>query len=331
MVETTERAVGLAARENGAGRTLTGDGAAQVIPGAIVLLMIVGTLLAGSVVFAKWAPSTGWSPIALLQWSLLGTAVVQFAVVGFWKAGSAGERPDERQARSNVARVRQLALYCAVSGLLFAVPNALAYASARHVGVGFIALCFAFPLVLTYALSVMLGRERLNGRRLTGVGLGVAGGVLLAWQGLGQATGNAVWYLAALAMPVLISIGNIYRSAYWPDAASPQFLSAGMMAFGFITLSVLNAMLGTDLAPATYGWQAMALLAAQVGLFSTLYALYFLLQKLAGPVYLSQIGSVAAVVGLALAYIMFGEVPGAEKLLAAMAIAAGIYFVSRAK
>ncbi|MBD8874950.1 DMT family transporter [Labrenzia polysiphoniae] len=329
MVASTERAVGLAARKNGAERTLIGDGAAQVIPGAVVFLVIVGTLLAGSAVFAKWAPTAGWSPIALLQWSLLGTAMVQFAVVAFWKAGSARERPEEQLAMSGAAKFRQLALYCALSGLLFAVPNALAYASARHVGVGFIALCFAFPLVLTYALSVVLGRERLSGRRLTGVGLGVAGGVLLAWQGLGQSPGNTAWYLAALVMPVLISIGNIYRSAYWPDAASPQFLSAGMMAFGFITLSVLNAVLGTELAPATYGWQAMALLAAQVGLFSTLYALYFQLQKLAGPVYLSQIGSVAAVVGLALAYMVFGEVPSPTKLFAATAIAAGIYFVSR--
>ncbi|MEP0452751.1 MAG: EamA/RhaT family transporter, partial [Roseibium sp.] len=154
-----------------ADRTLLGEGPARAIPAAVVLLMIVGALLATSAVFAKWAPSAGWSPVALLQWSLLGTAAVQFAVVGCRKAGSARGRPEERQVRLNVARARQLTLYCAASGLLFAVPNALAYASARHVGVGFIALCFAFPLVLTYALSVVLGRERLNGRRLSGVGL----------------------------------------------------------------------------------------------------------------------------------------------------------------
>lgn len=57
--------------------------------------------------------------------------------------------------------------------------------------------------------------------------------------------------------------------------------------------------------------------------------LYFVLQKLAGPVYLSQIGSVAALVGLALATLLLAEPLSARIAVAAGLVACGIFLVNR--
>jgi drug/metabolite transporter (DMT)-like permease len=55
------------------------------------------------------------------------------------------------------------------------------------------------------------------------------------------------------------------------------------------------------------------------------------LQKLAGPVYLSQIGSVGAIFGAALAVFALGEPAGAALFLAASAILFGVFLVNWAR
>lgn len=67
-----------------------------------------------------------------------------------------------------------------------------------------------------------------------------------------------------------------------------------------------------------------ALLILETVIFSSLYLLYFVLQKLAGPVYLSQIGSVAAILGTFLAVIVLGETMPKSIVPVALLIGAGI-------
>jgi drug/metabolite transporter (DMT)-like permease len=283
--------------------------------GALGLLLVVGGLLSVSVVLAKAAALVGWPPLAYLQWSILGGAVIQAFGNGLWRVRARPARP--------------VLTYALVSGALFALPNALAFAAAPHVGAGFVALCFAFPLVLTYGMAVGLGLDRLRWTRLAGVGAGLAGAVLLGASGEMRDPDTVLWVLAALAVPVVISVGNIYRTFAWPKGAQPSHLSTGMMAAGFVTMAVLNLALGTDPVPAQWTPAAVAILAGQILLFAVRYDLYFRLQHAAGPVYLSQIGSVGAVIGLALAFVAFGEVPGLRALLAAGCVGLGVLLVSR--
>ncbi len=297
---------------------------------AVALLLMVGTLLAASTITGKLALSTGWPPLSLLVWSLAGAALL----LALWLICRAlspvvdgagvtdGPSAEPGRALKRVA-------YFAGSGLLFAVPNAIAFTAVGHVGAGFVALCFAFPLVLTYALSVGLGLERFSGRRGIGVGLAVLGGIILAIGGISGAPDAPGWVLAALAMPVVIAIGNIYRSVLWPKGVSPVMQSAAMLGFGAGLLVPLVVLNGLSMAPVGGGLApAYGLLALQVAIFTALYGFYFRLQRLAGAVYLSQIGSVAAVSGLLLAYLVLAEVPGAPKLFAVAVIGAGVVFVS---
>jgi len=220
-----------------------------------------------------------------------------------------------------------------VTGILYAVPNALAFAAARHVGAGFVALCFAFPLVLTYGMAIVLRMETVQAARFAGVLSGVAGGVVLAVGR--QVSGDALglWALAALASPVIVALGNIYRTLYWPTGVRPLQLSIGMLGFGAVTLVLINLFVGggagTAMLPEAWTFDATALLVGQSLISAIMFSLYFRLQALAGPVYLSQIGSVSAVIGVGLAFLLFNEIPSAADMVAAALIAAGILLVNQ--
>jgi drug/metabolite transporter (DMT)-like permease len=274
-------------------------------------------MLGVTAVIAKGAALAGWPPLALLAWSNLGAGILQLVL-----ALAKGRRPG---LSGPVLR------FHLCSGLLFVLPNALAFAAAQHVGAGIVALCFAFPLILTYGLALLVGLETLQKARLFGVLLGLGGALAIAFGGSQGGTGFAIspWLLAALAAPVIIAVGNLYRSLNWPAGAEALELSPGMLLVGgFSLLSALVA-LGQPLAPLAWDAVTLALLAGQTAVFTLLYLLYFVLQKIAGPVYLSQIGSVGALVGLTLAALLLGEAITPAILLAGLLVGAGIVAVNR--
>ncbi len=297
--------------------------AASLFETPLVLLLVIGTLLAVSTVFAKAAPDLGWHPVSLLQWSVLGGAAGLFAVTRLY-----GRKKGVRGPRKAAAGRSQLLVYVLVTGVLFILPNMIAVTAAPKVGAGFVALCYAFPLVLTYAFAVVLKLQRFQLLMVGGVLFGVAGGVLLAISGKTLTAEASLWSIWALSIPVFLAAGNIYRTLKWPDGAKPVDLALGMMVVGFVVLFVFTTLLGIPAAPAAWTGEAVTLLVAQIAIFGLQYGLYFRLQQTAGPVYLSQIGSVAAVVGLALGYLVFNEIPNTAKLAAVVFVGIGIILVT---
>ncbi|EPC01038.1 hypothetical protein L861_10725 [Litchfieldella anticariensis FP35 = DSM 16096] len=280
-------------------------------------LLLVGTFLALSLVVAKLADGAGAPRLTFLMLAMAGAGAVLAGIAAL-----------QRQPMSLDRRMLE---YAAVAGALFALPNALAFLAVRHVGAGFISLSFAFPILITWLLAVWLSLERLRAMRLIGVLLGLAGGLVLATaKAGGGADGAWGWAALVLAMPLVIALGNIYRTLRWPTGASPVFLAALMMLGGALTLLpfALSFEPGQirELAGST---TALRLLLVEIGIFSVLYLFYFVLQKLAGPVYLSQIGTVAALVGTLIAVFALGEAPPPNLGLAGMLVAFGTLLFHR--
>ncbi|WP_306143568.1 DMT family transporter [Roseibium sp. MMSF_3412] len=298
-------------------------GAGKMLETPLVLLLIIGTFLAVSTVFAKAAPDIGWHPVGLLQWSVLGGAAGLFVVTRLFDL-----RRRNKGQRKAVTDRRQLIVYILITGGLFILPNMIAVTAAPKVGAGFVALCYAFPLVLTYAFAVVLRLQRFQVLMVGGVLFGVAGGVLLAISGKTLSAEASLWSVWALSIPVFLAAGNIYRTLKWPEGAKPVDLALGMMALGFLALVAFTTLWNIPTVPSDWTGEAVMLLVAQIAIFGLQYDLYFRLQKTAGPVYLSQIGSVAAVVGLALGFLVFNEVPNAAKLAAVMFVGIGIVLVT---
>lgn len=281
---------------------------------ALSLLLAIGALMGLTSILVKLAGNIGWPAMAYLFWSLLGGGLLLLLFT--WIRG---ERPGTSP--------RLLGYYLASGLLSIAVPNGLLFSSIGHVGAGFASMCLAFPPLITYLLALALRMEGLSRIRLLGICIGLAGSLLLALGKLNAGDSPLLWVLAALCVPVFLALGNIYRARYWPAGASPLSLAPGMLLGGALLL-VLMGPFGVDLAPRLESTAAVGLLALQMLLFAAVYALFFVLQNLAGTVFLSQIGSVAAITGAAIAIGLLGEQGSLSMLLAALCIVVGVLLVA---
>jgi drug/metabolite transporter (DMT)-like permease len=266
------------------------------------LLLATGTLLGISTNLAKVAAGTGLDPLAFLTWSVAGAAVVLLSV-----SAIRGRIP-----QINVRTVE----YLVIAGLVsVAAPNLLFFAAVPRIGAGFVALAIAFPPLFTYLGALFLGLERFQIRRAIGVAFALAGAVLLAVFKLSDPEVDPFWVMAALLGSVLLAVGNLYRTARWPPGAAPDALAPGMLAMSALMLFALAVLLNTvfggvrgfSLAVPLNRPAPALLILAQIATFSVQYLLFFILQKRGGPVYLSLLGSVGAVVGVPVAVLLLGE------------------------
>lgn len=281
---------------------------------ALALLFTVGALMGLTSILVKVAGSAGWQPMAYLLWGLLGGGLL-LLLFAWWR----GERPGMSLSQQR---------YYLASGLLsIAVPNGLLFSSIGHVGAGFASMCLAFPPLFTYLLALALRMEALSRIRLLGICIGLSGSLLLALGKLHGGDSPALWVVAALCVPVFLALGNIYRARYWPSGATPLSLAPGMLLGGAFLLG-LTALFGVDFSPNLNSPLAVALMLVQMLLFAAVYALFFILQKLAGTVFLSQIGSVAAITGAAMAIGLLGEQGSLSLALAALCIVIGVLLVA---
>ena len=178
------------------------------------------------------------------------------------------------------------------------------------------------PLI-TYLLAYLLRIEGLRWVRVAGVAAGLAGALVLALGKAHSADAQPLWIAATLAVPVIIAAGNIYRTTHWPPGAASLSLAPVMMAGGAFWLLPF-AVLGGGGAASAASVPGLLLIAAQIAVFTLTYSLYFVLQRIAGTVYLSQIGSVGAVAGAAIAVAGFGEAMPSGFAAAATLIVAGV-------
>ncbi|PVY77561.1 hypothetical protein C8D92_103248 [Tamilnaduibacter salinus] len=283
---------------------------------ALGCLLLVGTFLALSLIMAKLADQAGAPRLTFLMTGLAGAGII----LALLTTGEGRATPLNRRTVE----------YALVSGVLMAVPNAMGFLAVRHVGAGFISLSFAFPILVTWVMAVVLGMERFQGLRLLGVLLALAGGVILAVSKAGSSPGDPIWAALVLAMPIALAAGNIYRTWRWPANTSPMFLAALMMFGAALSLLPLSLITEDGGVPALFRSPTLVgLVGLEVLIFATLYHFFFVLQALAGPVYLSQIGTVAAVVGTVIAVFALGEPTPPNLSLAGTLVAAGLIVFHR--
>lgn len=283
---------------------------------APLCLLATGTLIGSTANAAKLAGSLSLDPMTFLTWTVLGASLVLTVV-----ARSFGQWP---------TLDRRTGEYFVVSGLLsVALPNAMAFLAISQVGAGFVALSFAFPPLFTYLLALFARLEGLRLLRAVGVSLGVVGAIILARSKLAEPGGDPYGIALALGMPIVVASGNIYRTLRWPPGASALALAPGMLLGASLFLVTYSALSGKILDVPFDRTPVALLLIWQTITFSTMYVLYFILQRVAGVLYLTQIGSVGAIAGAAIAVVVFGEALPPVLPVAALFIAAGVYLVTQ--
>jgi drug/metabolite transporter (DMT)-like permease len=280
----------------------------------LLLLLAVGGLIAVGVNLAKGAAAFGIEGPEFAFYLSLGAGLVLLAVVA-----ARGER---------IPLTRTHVTYYAVTGFVsLAAPNVLSFILAKHAGAAYASVPFALSPLITYPLAIAVGLDAPAWRRFAGLAVGFVGTALvLSRLVASMAGGGTIWLLVALAVPACVASGNIYRSLKWPKGVSDMGLAAAMLLASTIWLFPLLFVYPLRAFHGSFGTGEFLVL-AQIAASAAMYWLYFWLQRVAGPVYLSQIGYVAAGFGVLFAVTIFGERLPALAVLGLALIVAGVLLV----
>ncbi len=259
-----------------------------------LLLLAVGTLLGlnfplGKLAQAAQVPAVLWAALISLGASSL---------LGAWLL---------LRRRPVVCDAQHLRYFVITALVSYALPNLLVLAAMAHLGSGPTAMMFTLSPLFTALLSRLAGLRAPARLEYWGIAIGF-GGALLVALARGEAGRPAAWRWVGvgLLIPLLLALGNVYRSLDWPPRADATWLAVGSHGVAALLLLALCALTG-----AWRGLPALAgvpwLAAAQVAAAVLMFPLFFRLQALGGPVLLSQIGTVGAGVGVAVGAGLLGE------------------------
>jgi drug/metabolite transporter (DMT)-like permease len=285
---------------------------------AFALLLVTGGLLGLALPFGKIATDAGVPGIVWAFVVSLGAGGILLCALIL----SGG------RVSLTARRMRYFVVTAAIS---YAIPNLLMFSAIPHLGAGYTGIMFTLSPIITLAFSILLGVRRPNPLGIAGIGVGFVGAVMVALtRGEAGQPADLSWVIIALLIPVCLAAGNIYRTIDWPGGAGPIELAVGSHLASAAIL--LAGILGF------HGGEALATLAkvpisvvGQAASASAMFAFFFRLQAVGGPVYLSQIGYVAAAVGLFSGTLFLGEHYLLLTWAGAAIIVAGVFVTTRAQ
>lgn len=279
----------------------------------LLLLLGTGAVLGLNFPLGKLAMAAGIAPALWAAVISVGAGLAMLFIVTVTE-------------RKNLSRA-STSYFAIVSAFLsYVVPNLLTYAVIPKIGSGLAAIMFALSPVVTALLSLLLRVRPPSLLGIFGIAVGLAGaGIIIFSRDTDFSGGAAQWILLALLIPLFLGAGNVYRTMAWPYGASPRKLAAhtNLAAVPFFALAVY-AQTGTiDFMPLA---SIPILVALQLVVSTIMFLMFFRLQQVGGPTYLSQIGYVAAAVGVVIGVVYFRETYPVSVWVGAGVIAAGIAF-----
>jgi drug/metabolite transporter (DMT)-like permease len=285
---------------------------------AFGLLMITGTLLGLTLPFGKIATEGG---VPAMLWAFViscGAGCVLLSALLL------------RRHRMTLTP-HSLRYFVVAAAISYATPNMLMFSAIPHLGAGYTGIMFTLSPVITLVLSILLGVRRPNLLGVAGIAVGFVGAVMVALtRGEAGQPAELFWVIVGLLIPVFLAAGNIYRTFDWPQDSGPIELAAGshLAAAAMLLAGLLLSGEGGSFQLLS-GVSLLTL--AQVASASAMFAFFFRLQAVGGPVYLSQIGYVGAAIGLVSGTLFLGERYQLLTWMGAAIITAGVLMTTRAQ
>lgn len=276
-----------------------------------LLLLLTGSLLGLTFPLGKLAAMASVSPV-VWAWLVSFGAGASLLVARLLSGRTVSMRRDH---------LRYYFLSALVS---LVVPNLLIFSVIPRLGSGFTGILFTVSPVFTLLLSMAWRIRTPSGIGIAGIVVGFIGAVIVtSTRGEVSQPASLVWLLAGLCIPASLAIGNIYRTVAWPLQAEPMELAIGSNLAAATVLLVLLLGMGRGADLQALG-EIPLVATAQVLASTAMFSLFFRLQQVGGPTYLSQIGYVGAGIALIAGTWLLDERYAWSTWVGALVILAGI-------
>jgi drug/metabolite transporter (DMT)-like permease len=258
-------------------------------------LLVMGLVWGLSFSLARIVVQAGGSPFGITFWQ---SVISGGLLLGFTLA---------RRRPLPMSR-RHFGIYIIVALLGASVPNSLFYFAAPHVQAGVLSITVTLIPIITYALAMMIGAERLSAIRLTGVVCGaVAIGFLVVPESSLPSRAAMPWVLLACISSVCYALENIYLAQPSLQDIGPVRTACAMNLFAAVIILPVALLTDQMFLPAfpfgTLEWTVIGL-----GLINAVaYTIFVMVIGLAGSVFASQTGYVVTLAGVIWGIYLFGE------------------------
>ena len=251
-----------------------------------------GAAFGAMAIFAKLAYRQGANVATVLSFRFLLAAAL------FWLLVFAGGHVRELRALSR----RQVRAGLLLGACGYAIQSGCYFTALTHIDASLLSLLlYTFPAMVAGA-AVLIGRERMDGRRLAALTLASAGLVLvLAGAGAGslEAVGN-VGAISAIPLSALVCSGAAVS------------LTIGSIALGQFRPGAVSV--------AGWGWLASIAVVSTVAAIG----LFFTGLRLAGPTTASILATVEPLVTVVLAFLVFGETLGPVQIAGGLLVLSAV-------
>jgi drug/metabolite transporter (DMT)-like permease len=282
----------------------------------LLLTLSAGTLVGSIFIVGKLLMNQGLSPVAVSFFQVAGAASVAFTLV----TARGGRLP------TDPATLRFFAIAAAIAVSASALVGNWVLA---RIPAGIFTVVVTLSPLFTSLFQAALQRKLPPAAALAGTGLGLLGVSLVLLPRAQAVDGEqGLALLVALAVPVLLAAGNVYRSRYWPSGMSAPVSSAGTMAVQALVLVPLffSGDAAASLPRALEAWPLVLLMIAITVAANVSAAA---LQRIADSVAYSQIGYVIALTGVVAGAWVFGESLGWTLLPALVLVFCGVLLANR--
>ncbi|MGI9463908.1 MAG: DMT family transporter [Aestuariivirgaceae bacterium] len=259
------------------------------------LLVLVGGIWGITFSLAKLVTQSGAHPLGVSWWQ----AVIGGGLVLAYSA-MRGKLPPFTKAH--------VRFYMVCGALGTAVPGTLFFYAAPHIPAGVISITIATVPMLTLALAVPLGLERLQVIRLFGIVLGIVSVLMIVGpQTSLPGPGMTFWVLVCVAASGCYALENLWISIRRPPGSDAFGILTGMLLMAALLLTplVLAADAFVSLAK-PWGTIEVSIVAMAV-INATSYGLFIHMVTTTGPVFASQTAYLVTISGVFWGMVIFGE------------------------
>jgi drug/metabolite transporter (DMT)-like permease len=279
------------------------------------MLIVIGTAWGATVPLNKIAVSTGHGSFGLIFWQL----VVGIVLLGALTLARGAGLPLGR---------REIATYLIIAFIGTLAPNSTSYEAVRHVPAGIVSIALALIPMLAFPMALLMGTDRFGPVRLLGLGLGLAGMLLIA---LPEASlpehGMAAYLPLVLIAPLFYAFEGNYVAKWGTGAADAIQTLLGASIAGTILILPIVLATGQWIDPLAGIGRPEAALVLSACIHSITYAAFIWLVARAGAVFSSQVAYIVTGAGVIWSMLVLGETYSGWIWLSLAAMMGGLFLV----